>query len=237
MTKVFLDTNILVYANDHRDRQKQVLAAQALAQCMAEQSGVISTQVLQEFASVALYKLGQDTEVIVRRLAQFEAMEVVQLTPALIRRALEFHSLHQINYWDALIVSAAEAARCTRLWSEDFAPARSTACSAWRTRWRGNRLTRLWQHLNVTAGFGTLDRKSRSLSACSDLGGAVVRADISRKSASPESTDGKRQLRRRADRTLLERHGLFPRASIRYHPCTGKWAAFKPCREYDVPPA
>ena len=47
---------------------------------------------------------------------------MVQLTPALIRRALEFHSLHQINYWDALIVAAAEAARCTRLWSEDFAP-------------------------------------------------------------------------------------------------------------------
>jgi len=30
--------------------------------------------------------------------------------------------LHQINYWDALIVSAAEAARCRRLWSEDFTP-------------------------------------------------------------------------------------------------------------------
>ena len=28
--------------------------------------------------------------------------------------------MHQINYWDALIVAAAEASRCTRLWSEDF---------------------------------------------------------------------------------------------------------------------
>jgi len=81
VTKIFVDTNILVYANDHRDRQKQVLAAQALARCMAEQSGVISTQVLQEYVSVALYKLGQDIEEIGRRLAQFEAMEVVQLTP------------------------------------------------------------------------------------------------------------------------------------------------------------
>ena len=122
MTKIFLDTNILVYANDQRDRRKQALATRALTQCMGEQSGVISTQVLQEYASVSLSKLHQDVEFIARRLLQFESLEIVQLTPALIRRALEFHALHQINYWDALIVAAAEAARCTRLWSEDFAP-------------------------------------------------------------------------------------------------------------------
>ena len=121
MTKVFLDTNILVYANDHRDRRKQALATKALRECMGEQSGVISTQVLQEYASVALYKLRQDADYIARRLAQFESMEVVQVTPALIRRALDLHILHQINYWDGAILAAAEAARCTRLWSEDFA--------------------------------------------------------------------------------------------------------------------
>jgi predicted nucleic acid-binding protein len=120
--KVFLDTNILVYANDHRDRQKQRVAAELLIDCIGRRRGVISTQVLQEYASVALYKLHQDVEFIARRLLQFESLEVIQLTPVLIRRALEFHSLHQINFWDAAILAAAEAARCTRLWSEDFAP-------------------------------------------------------------------------------------------------------------------
>ena len=86
-------------------------------------SGVISTQVLQEFASVALNKLRQRVDVVLAELSVLEALEVVQITPTLIRRALlEFHGLHRINYWDALIVAAAEAARCTRLWSEDFAP-------------------------------------------------------------------------------------------------------------------
>ena len=122
MTKIFLDTNILVYANDHRDRRKQALATKALCECMGEQRGVISTQVLQEYASVALYKLRQDADYIARRLAQFESMEVVQVTPALIRRALDLHSLHRINYWDGAILAAAEAARCSRLWSEDFTP-------------------------------------------------------------------------------------------------------------------
>ncbi len=122
MTKIFLDTNILVYANDQRDPHKQALATQAIVKCMGERSGVISTQVLQEYASVALHKLHQDVDFIMRRLLQFEAMEVVQITPALIRRALEYRALHQIHFWDAAILAAAEVARCTRLWSEDFTP-------------------------------------------------------------------------------------------------------------------
>ncbi len=122
MNKVFLDTNILVYANDHRDRRKQATATNLLADCIAQQCGVISTQVLQEYASVATYKLHQDTETVIRRLLQFESLEVVQLTPALIRRGLELHARHGIHFWHASIVAAAELARCTRLWSEDFSP-------------------------------------------------------------------------------------------------------------------
>jgi predicted nucleic acid-binding protein len=83
---------------------------------------VISTQVLQEFAAVALNKLHQKVDIVLAELSVLEAMEVVQVTPALIRRALEYHTLHQINYWDGLILAAAEVARCTLLWSEDFAP-------------------------------------------------------------------------------------------------------------------
>ena len=122
MSKIFLDTNILVYANDHRDRRKQATATTCLADCIAEQRGVISTQVLQEYASVATYKLHQDTELVIRRLLQFESLEVVQLTPALIRRALELHARHGVHFWDASILAAAELARCTHLWSEDVAP-------------------------------------------------------------------------------------------------------------------
>jgi predicted nucleic acid-binding protein len=122
VSKIFLDTNILVYANDHRDRQKQATATKLLVECIGERRGVISTQVLQEYASVATYKLHQDTETVIRRLLQFESMEVVQLTPALIRRALELHARHGIHFWDASILAAAELARCTLLWSEDFAP-------------------------------------------------------------------------------------------------------------------
>ena len=122
MTKVFLDTNSLVYSVDRRDLAKHERAQDLVDLCMRDGSGVISTQVLQEFASVALTKLLQKPDVVRAELLLLESLEVVQVTPGLIRRALDLHILHQINYWDGAILAAAEAARCSRLWSEDFTP-------------------------------------------------------------------------------------------------------------------
>ena len=122
MTKVFLDTNILVYAVDQRDSAKHLRAVDAVDACLREGTGVISTQVLQEFASVAVTKLHQRIEVVLAELLVLERLEVVHLTPTLIRRALELHALHDVHYWDAAILAAAEVANCSRLWSEDFAP-------------------------------------------------------------------------------------------------------------------
>ena len=118
----FLDTNILVYAVDKRDPTKYERAIVAVEKQIGDGSGVISTQVLQEFASVALGKLHQRVDVVMAELLALESLEVVQLTPALIRRGLEFHALHRMSVWDGAILAAAEAARCTRLWSEDFIP-------------------------------------------------------------------------------------------------------------------
>jgi predicted nucleic acid-binding protein len=120
VSKIFLDTNILVYANDKSDLRKQALATDLLADCMGKRKGVISTQVLQEYASVALHKLHQDVKLVHRRIGQFESLEVVQVTPVIIYRALELHAQYRIHYWDAAILAAAEEARCDQLYSEDF---------------------------------------------------------------------------------------------------------------------
>ena len=109
MTKVFLDTNILIYAVDQRDPAKHERAIEAVEKQIRDGSGVISTQVLQEFASVALTKLHQDLDTILAELSVLEVMEVVQISPTLVRRALELHGLHRINFWDAAILAAAEA--------------------------------------------------------------------------------------------------------------------------------
>ena len=122
MNKVFLDTNLIVYANDARDAQKQARAIELITAAMREGTGVISTQVMQEYAVVAGGKLRQDPDTILRQLLLLETLEVVQITPALIRRALELQFRYQIDYWDAGILAAAEHARCHLLWSEDLNP-------------------------------------------------------------------------------------------------------------------
>ena len=122
MKKVFLDTNLIIYANDARDAQIQARAIDLITATMREGTGVISTQVMQEYAVVAGGKLRQDPDTIVRQLLLLETLEVVESTPALIRRALELQFRYQIDYWDAGILAAAEYARCHVLWSEDLNP-------------------------------------------------------------------------------------------------------------------
>ena len=122
MNKVFLDTNLIVYANDSRDGRKQARALDLITTAMREGTGVISTQVMQEYAVVAGGKLHQDADTILRQLLLLETLEVVQITPALIRRALELQFRYRIEYWDASILAAAEDSRCQVLWSEDLNP-------------------------------------------------------------------------------------------------------------------
>ena len=120
MKKYFIDTNILVYANDCRIPKKQDTAIGVITRLMQDGTGVISTQVMQEYASVALTKLKQQPDVVLRQLVLLESFEVVALSPALVRRSVEIKSTFAINFWDACIISAAEHARCDTIYSEDL---------------------------------------------------------------------------------------------------------------------
>jgi len=119
--KAFLDTNLIVYANDDRDPAKKNIAIDQIKQAIGSGWGVISTQVLAEYAAVAIGKLRQPAEFVLRQLLLLEKLEVVQVTPALIRRAVELQRLYQIHFWDAGILAAAELANCSVLLSENFA--------------------------------------------------------------------------------------------------------------------
>ena len=120
MAKYFIDTNILIYANDKKDRSKQNTAARIITDLMKSGQGVLSTQVLQEYAHVALNKLGQTEEVVLRQIHLLEHIEVIQQSPAMIRRAVEIKKTYNINFWDACIVANAESAECDTIYSEDL---------------------------------------------------------------------------------------------------------------------
>jgi len=120
MNHCFIDTNIIVYANDARDKKKQAKAPAVITEQMKSGTGVISTQVLQEYAHVALNKLHQRQDVVLRQLVLLEELTIIQQSPALIRRAVELKSAYQISFWDACIIGAAEDANCRVILSEDM---------------------------------------------------------------------------------------------------------------------
>jgi predicted nucleic acid-binding protein len=83
MAKVFLDTNVLVYALDRHSRKKQREARRLLKTLEGEKQGVISTQVLQEFYVASTRKLGVDPMMVKSLLKAFENFETVMKTLSL----------------------------------------------------------------------------------------------------------------------------------------------------------
>jgi predicted nucleic acid-binding protein len=120
MSKVFVDTNILVYSMDKHDIQKMKKSRSMLKKLRKEMQGVISTQVLQEFYVAATKKLKADPITVKDIIRSFENFEIVTITPAIINDAIDCSILNVISFWDSLIVSAAEYAKCVQLWTEDL---------------------------------------------------------------------------------------------------------------------
>ena len=120
VSKVFLDTNILVYALDQHDPEKQKACRAILRELQDTDRAAISTQVMQEFYVVATRKLGLEPLPAKRILKTLGNLEVVPVSPALIYEAIDCSLLNQISFWDALVIVSAESARCALVLSEDL---------------------------------------------------------------------------------------------------------------------
>ena len=116
----FIDTNVLIYADAGDEPLKQQRVLTLITEARLNGQAVLSTQVLQEFANVALRKLHLPLSLVRERLRFYAAFEVVPVTADLIAAAVDLHISHQLAFYDALILRAALAAGCTRLWSEDM---------------------------------------------------------------------------------------------------------------------
>jgi predicted nucleic acid-binding protein len=118
--KVFFDTNVLVYAQDLDAPHKRERSRQLIAEVAAAGTGVISTQVLQEYYVTATRKMGVAPLAAKSVVRSFRMFEVVQLSPDLIEQAIDRSVLSQLSFWDALIIAAAVASACTAIYSEDL---------------------------------------------------------------------------------------------------------------------
>lgn len=116
----FVDTNVLVYTDDSSAPEKQRISLDMVEQALVERSGVISTQVLQEYFVATTRKLGVDAALARRKVQLFARLDTVQIGVDLVLGAIDLHRLDGLSFWDALIVRAAQQGGCTVLVSEDL---------------------------------------------------------------------------------------------------------------------
>lgn len=111
----FFDTNVLLYLLSadvaKADRAEAVLSG----------GGIVSVQVLNEFASVATRKLGMSVAEVRESLAVVRALcRVVPVTEETHDRGLELVERYDLSVYDGLIAAAALLAGCTELLTEDL---------------------------------------------------------------------------------------------------------------------
>ena len=118
--RVFVDSTVLVYAEDRRDPLRLGIAVTVLSELWASGRGVLSTQVLQEFYNVATRKLRMSPEAARRIVAEYAEWPAVETTVQLIVSASILHERHSFSFWDSMVVEAALLSGATTLLSEDL---------------------------------------------------------------------------------------------------------------------
>lgn len=113
--RAFFDSNVLLYVIS--DDPAKIRRSQEILL----PGGVISVQVLNEFANVARRKYRHDLRSIRTVLTDFRAtLRVVPLTEATHDLGLELAERYSHSVYDSMIVAAARLAGCTTLFSEDM---------------------------------------------------------------------------------------------------------------------
>lgn len=116
----FFDTNILLYMFDRRDAAKRSRAVETFRRCIAEETLVISTQVVQEFYVAATRKLGVDSGAARDIAVDLCALRVAAIQSRHVLLAIELERRFTVSFWDALILAAAQTAGARILYTEDL---------------------------------------------------------------------------------------------------------------------
>lgn len=86
---VFVDTNVLLYADDMDAGAKTDVARNIVRRCVRERTGVVSTQVRQEYYVNARKKLGLDGEAARARVEICGGLQVVTIQVDLVLAAID----------------------------------------------------------------------------------------------------------------------------------------------------
>lgn len=122
IAKTFVDTNVLVYAEDRDAGPKHEIARDLIVSLWDARQGVVSIQVLQDFYVTITKKpkkpLSPTKALDIVR--EYLTWEVVENSSELLVAAITLQQKAQLSFWDAAVVQAALSAGCSRLCTEDL---------------------------------------------------------------------------------------------------------------------
>lgn len=120
--KIFVDTNVLVYAHDVDVGQKHETAQRLLFDLWSNRSGVLSVQVFQEFYVTVTRRLihplsAKEARNIIRNYLTWH----IEINDSLsVLNASRIEENYKVSFWDALIVAAASKANVSKILTEDL---------------------------------------------------------------------------------------------------------------------
>lgn len=120
--RVFVDTNVLVYAHDVSAGVKRERVAQVIDELWSTGQGVLSTQVLQEWYITCTRKLRKTLtpHQAAELIQDYSAWTVITIESSDVLSAIRLSMTDNLSLWDALIVVAAIKGHANTLLSEDF---------------------------------------------------------------------------------------------------------------------
>lgn len=120
--RVFVDTNIMIYAHDLDAGQRNRISVIILQELWENRTGIISTQVLQEFYVNVTRKISNPlSKSQARGIIESYLVWPVELTDGhTVLAASDIEERHRLSFWDALIVAAACRAKAEKILTEDL---------------------------------------------------------------------------------------------------------------------
>ncbi len=121
--EVLLDTNVLVYAHDRSEPEKQMRAHQILSTIFLRGRASLTTQVVGEFFRIVTQKLPAPVpvgEAYLQVIDLLRTWPVLLVTPMIVLEAARGVRDHRLPFWDAQIWATARLNQISLVLSEDF---------------------------------------------------------------------------------------------------------------------
>jgi len=122
--KVFIDTNIFVYAyldtEDSKQYLKHTKAVDFLKQFKSSEQIIVSTQVLNEYYSALLKNKVSDAQIQESARQLVSAIAVAPISKSTVLDSYTIKNKYRYSCWDCLIIASALRNNCTTLYTEDM---------------------------------------------------------------------------------------------------------------------